>query len=241
MMRIRRRWWIPGILLILVAALVLAAFLTSRARCWQWVGTPVCRVETSEKIVALTFDDGPTAEGIDYFLQTLTPASTKATFFLTGADLAANPGQARRLVAAGHQIANHSYRHERMWGLFPDAYEGDIRRTDALLRQEGGDAALLFRPPYGKKLIGLPIALARTGHRTIMWDIEDPETSDPKAFADQILEQARPGSIILIHAMYRRRDTARRALPLILTGLKDRGYRTVTMSELLRLERPGTT
>ncbi|MET0247845.1 MAG: polysaccharide deacetylase, partial [Sphingomonas sp.] len=106
--------------------------------------------------------------------------------------------------------------------------------------REGGDAALLFRPPYGKKLTGLPIALARTGHRTIMWDIEDPETSDPKAFSDQVLEQVRPGSIILTHAMYRRRDTARRALPLILTGLKDRGYRAVTMSELLRLEQPGT-
>jgi len=238
MTRVRRRWWIPGILLILVAALVLTAYLTSRARCWQWVGTPVCRVDTSEKIVALTFDDGPTAEGVDYFLQTLTPAGTTATFFLTGAELAANPGQARRLVAAGHQIANHSYRHERMWGLFADAYEADIRRTDALLRQEGGDGALLFRPPYGKKLTGLPIALARTGHRTIMWDIEDPETSDPKAFADQILEQVRPGSIILVHAMYRRRDTARRALPLILAGLKDRGYRTVTVSDLLRLERP---
>lgn len=240
MSRIRRRWWIPGILLILVAVVVLGGFLTSRARCWQWVGTPVCRVETSEKIVALTFDDGPTAEGVDYFLQTLTSEGTKATFFLTGAGLAANPGQARRLVAAGYQIANHSYRHERMWGLFPDAYERDIRDTDALLRREGGDAALLFRPPYGKKLTGLPIALARTGHRTIMWDIEDPETSDPKAFSDQVLEQVRPGSIILIHAMYRRRDTARRALPLILTGLKDRGYRAVTMSELLRLEQPGT-
>ena len=136
--------------------------------------------------------------------------------------------------SAGQEVGNHSYSHSRMWGLFPAPYVDEIRRTDALLRAQGA-APVLFRPPYGKKLTGLPLAVERTGYRMVTWDIADPdEARDATAYANRVLTQVRPGSIILIHAMYSSRRIAREALPLILAGLRQRGYRAVSVSELLR-------
>jgi peptidoglycan/xylan/chitin deacetylase (PgdA/CDA1 family) len=229
-------------IVLIIAILLVAAgalFRISKALCWQLIGQPLCHVDTREKLVALTFDDGPTPDGVSYLLDQLKRHDAHATFFLIGGAVAEQPGQVRRLLAAGQEVGNHSYSHDRMWGFFPGAYEQEIRRTDALLRAEGATPTL-FRPPYGKKLTGLPIAVARTGYRTVMWDIADPdEASDARAYAGRVLAQVRPGSIVLIHAMYGTRRIARAALPLILAGLDQRGYRAVTVSELLRHASPG--
>jgi peptidoglycan/xylan/chitin deacetylase (PgdA/CDA1 family) len=91
----------------------------------------------------------------------------------------------------------------------------------------------LFRPPYGKKLFGLPLAVERNGYTMIMWDSGDPPDRDPKTYAAKVLAEVRPGSIILTHAMFQSRATERAALPLILDGLTRRGFRMVTVSELL--------
>jgi peptidoglycan-N-acetylglucosamine deacetylase len=214
--------------------ILLALFEISRAPCWQLIGTPVCKVETRERLIAITFDDGPTPHGVDAVLPVLRQHGARATFFLTGQDMAANPGQARRLLAAGHELGNHSYSHKRMWGLFPGGYEREIRRTDALLRGEGAPNPVFFRPPYGKKLTGLPIAVERTGYRTVTWDHEDPMSApSARAFADGVLARVRPGSIVVMHVMYRTGQAQRDALPLILDGLAARGYRAVTVGELL--------
>ncbi|MEO7389900.1 MAG: polysaccharide deacetylase family protein [Sphingomonas sp.] len=220
-----------------VAALLVAAGVllrVSKALCWQLIGQPICHVDTRDRLVALTFDDGPTRDGVTYLLGQLKAHNAHATFFLIGGAVAEQPGEVRRIIAAGQEVGNHSYSHDRMWGFFPGAYEAEIRRADALLRAEGATPTL-FRPPYGKKLTGLPIAVECTGHRTVMWDIADPdEAKDARAYADRVLAQVRPGSIILIHAMYSSRTIARAAVPLILDGLAQRGYRAVTVSELLR-------
>jgi peptidoglycan/xylan/chitin deacetylase (PgdA/CDA1 family) len=228
---------------VLAAALAIAAtlFMVSKALCWQLVGQPICHVDTREKLVALTFDDGPTRDGVTYLLGQLKAHDAHATFFLIGGAVAEQPGEVRRIIAAGQEVGNHSYSHDRMWGFFPSPYETEIRRTDTLLRAEGATPTL-FRPPYGKKLTGLPIAVERTGYRTVMWDIADPdEAKDARAYADRVLAQVRPGSIILIHAMYSSRAVARAAVPLILDGLAQRGYRAVTVSELLGHASPGAS
>lgn len=231
----RRRWLLgSGIAILLLLVALYALFRISNATCFQLIGTPVCQVRTGERLVALSFDDGPTPMGVDAVLPVLARYDAHATFFLIGQDMARNPGQGRRLLAAGHELGNHSYTHQRMWGLFPGGYEGEIRRTDALLRREGA-RPVLFRPPYGKKLTGLPIAVERTGYRTIMWSFEDPMSErDPRAYADKVLAQVRPGAIVIMHLMYRSGETARQALPLILEGLRARGYRAVSVGELLR-------
>ncbi len=231
----RRHAVFAGAILAGLLVALYALFLVSKAACWQLVGTPLCKVETSEKLVALTFDDGPTPLGVDAVLPVLQRHGARATFFLVGQEMEWHPGQARRLVAAGHELGNHSFSHQRMWGLFPGAYEQEIRRTDALLRAEGAPDPVFFRPPNGKKLTGLPIAVARTGYRTVTWDHEDPMSApSARAFADGILARVRPGSIVVMHVMYRTGQVQRDALPLVLRGLKARGYRAVTVSELLR-------
>jgi peptidoglycan/xylan/chitin deacetylase (PgdA/CDA1 family) len=236
MRRLFTRHRLIAIALVLAAALAIVSILfrISKALCWQLIGQPICHVDTREKLVALTFDDGPTRDGVAYLLGQLKAHDAHATFFLIGGAVAEQPGEVRRIVAAGQEVGNHSYSHDRMWGLFPGAYETEIRRTDALLRAEGATPTL-FRPPYGKKLTGLPIAVARTGYRTVMWDIADPDDAEnARAYADRVLAQVRPGSIILIHAMYSSRAVARAAVPLILAGLDQRGYRAVSVTELLR-------
>jgi peptidoglycan-N-acetylglucosamine deacetylase len=228
-------------LLVALALLILLTFAgwrISKARCFQLVGSVTCHAETNQKIVALSFDDGPTPEGVDAVLGELEPRGIKATFFLIGNWMEKWPGQARRLVGAGHELGNHTYSHTRMIGKLPSAYDSEIARTDRLLKAEGAINPTLFRPPFGKRLIGLPMAVDRAGYRTIMWDVEDDAEhfSDPKAYAADILARVRPGSIILMHPMYRHNQTAKKALPLVLDGLKARGYRIVPVGELLALE-----
>ncbi len=216
-------------------AIGLTGWRISKERCFQLVGDMVCRVETAEKIVALSFDDDPTPEGVDAVLATLEPRGIKATFFLIGNRMEKWPGQAKRLLAAGHELGNHSYTHTRMLGKWPSTYDGEVRKTDGLLKAEGAMKPVLFRPPFGKRLIGLPLAVRRAGYRTIMWDAgDDAENNpEPRAYAADILRKVRPGSIILMHPMYRHNQTARDALPMVLDGLKAKGYRVVTVSALL--------
>jgi peptidoglycan/xylan/chitin deacetylase (PgdA/CDA1 family) len=111
-------------------------------------------------------------------------------------------------------------------------YDAELERTQALLHAAGG-ASRLFRPPYGKKLVGLPLAAGRHGLTIVTWDVEDPTTADPEAFARKVVAQARPGSIILLHAMYPANDTARAALPRILEGLEAKGLGVVSVGALM--------
>lgn len=230
--RLRSAIFGSAILLALSAA---ATWQLSKARCIQLVGEVTCRVETETKLVALTFDDGPTPEGVDAVLAELEPRGIHATFFLIGNRMEKFPGKAERLIAAGHELGNHTYSHQRNLGRTQDFYAAEIAKTRALLQRAGSDTKL-FRPPFGKRLIGLPLEVERAGYRTIMWDVEDqPEKfTDPRAFAQDILARVRPGSIILIHPMYRTNQVARDALPIVLDGLRSQGYEVVTVSELLK-------
>jgi len=223
---------IAAIVLIVSAALV---WQLSKARCIQLVGEVTCRIETEARLVALTFDDGPTPEGVDAVLAELGPRGVSATFFLIGSRMEKFPGQAERLIAAGHELGNHTYSHQRNLGRSQEFYGTEIAKTRALLQRAGSNTKL-FRPPFGKRLIGLPLEVERAGYRMIMWDVEDqPEKfTDPNAFAQDILARVRPGSIILIHPMYRHNQVARDALPIVLDGLRLQGYEVVTVSELLK-------
>jgi peptidoglycan/xylan/chitin deacetylase (PgdA/CDA1 family) len=220
-----------------VAALLAVGFTLfqiSKARCYSLAGEAICRVETEQPLVALTFDDGPTAEGVALAAETLGRHGVRGTFFLIGGAVQGREPLVRRLVGDGHEIGNHSFSHVRMTLHGATFYDSEIRRTDAALQAAGARRPTRFRPPNGKKLIGLPRALARSGHRMIMWDVEDPAGAQtPQDYARQMVEQARPGSILLVHLMYRSNRTAREALPLIIEGLARRGFRMVTVSELL--------
>ena len=237
----RARKWTIVVASVLVFALAAAftLFEVSKSRTFQFFGTLVNRVETSEKIVALTLDDGPDPAGTQAILDTLRGRGVPATFFLIGREIAAHPGLAHDIAAAGHEIGNHSFSHDPRIGVTPAGVADEGEATDALIRTTGYPGEILFRPPNGKKLFALPHYLATHDRTTIMWDVEPDSEGDPDAATIErtTVDQVRPGSIILLHAMYASREPTRQALGPIVDRLKQRGYRFVTVSQLLAARR----
>ena len=210
----------------------------SRSRTFQFFGELIPRVNTSQKVVALTFDDGPTAEATDQILAILSETNIKATFFVTGAELEQNLEQGRKIVAAGHQLGNHSYSHVRMFLVTPSFVQQEIESTDKLIRDTGYQGEIFFRPPYGKKLFALPYYLSKRRRRSVTWDVEPDSYPEIAANADKIVEhvlsKTQPGSIIILHVMYPNRRESMKAVKKIVERLKAQGYTFKTVSELLK-------
>jgi peptidoglycan/xylan/chitin deacetylase (PgdA/CDA1 family) len=120
-----------------------------------------------------------------------------------------------------------------------DFYAREIEQTDAQIRAAGFEGPIVFRPPFTKKLLGLPLYLARTGRTSVTWDIEPDSDVATAGSAERIiaavLASARPGSIILLHPWYDSRGETMRAIGPIVSGLRERGLRFVTVNELLAL------
>lgn len=217
-----------------VVAVLVAGYLVSDARTFQLAGTLVSRVDTTAKVVALTLDDGPTPHTAEV-LRTLADAHVRATFYLTGAELAQHPDAGVAIARAGHEIGNHSYSHRRMVLISPGTAAREVERTDAAIAATGYRGPVTFRPPHGKKLWVLPRYLADHGRTTVTWDVAADSAGNPDAagIVEDTVRAVRPGSIILLHVMYDGRAASRAALPLIVDRLRRDGYRFVTVSELL--------
>ncbi len=207
------------------------------SRTFQFFGEIVPRVETPEKIIALTFDDGPNDCCTDKILDILNETNVIATFFVTGRELEQNPAEGRKIADAGHQLGNHSYSHRRMLFVLPAFAAAEIENTDRQIRAAGYEGEIHFRPPYGKKLFVLPYYLARTNRKTITWDIEPESYLEAAKYSEKISEHilmnARPGSIVLLHVMYESRRESLNAVRKTIEDLKSQGYEFVTVSELL--------
>ncbi|WP_296106304.1 polysaccharide deacetylase family protein [uncultured Agrobacterium sp.] len=228
--------WIIAALVVVLS--VFGLFQLSKARGYQLFGTIVPRVETSEPLVALTLDDGPTLRYTRDVLNLLDEKNVKATFFLTGKEMEETPALAADIVRRGHQVANHSFSHSNMSLMGLAKVRDEIETTDRAIRAAGYQGEIYFRPPYGKKLFTLPWYLSQTGRTSITWDVE-PESypdiaEDPDAIAEYVLQNAKSGSIILLHVMYRSREASRQGLPKIIDGLRSRGFQFVTVSELMK-------
>ena len=211
-----------------------------KSRTVQLFGNLVSRVETSEKVVALTFDDGPTPGFTDEIISILDDYNIKATFFLVGSSIEHYPEEARKLVEAGHEIGNHSYSHQVMILKRPGFVKREIETTDNLIRGAGFECSIHFRAPYGKRFFAVPFYLKRTGRLHIMWDIEPDSYGEvgrsPRRIVEHVVERVRPGSIILLHPFFENRRPSLEAIPGIVEELMETGYRFVTVSELLEYE-----
>lgn len=222
--------------LLVLAAVSYGVLQVSKSRGFQFYGGLVNRVETSEKVVALTFDDGPTGN-TGQVLEVLDRAGVKATFFVMGSDLEKYPEEGRKIAAAGHELGNHSYSHKRIVLKSPSFIKSEIERTDRLIREAGYTGEIHFRPPFGKKLVLLPYYLRQYNKKTIMWDVEPDSFPEVAASSDKIIEYAaarvRPGSIILLHVMNDSRGESVRAVEGLVRALRNEGYTFKTVSELL--------
>ncbi|HZS08814.1 MAG TPA: polysaccharide deacetylase family protein [Blastocatellia bacterium] len=231
-----------GYLVALIALAILGAtafWQISKSRTFQLFGEIVPGVKTSQKAVALTFDDGPAPGATDEILAILDEAGVKATFFLIGAELEQHLAEGKKIVAAGHELGNHSYSHDRMLFKSPSFIRQELERTDQLIRATGYQGAIHFRAPFGKKFLLLPWYLSKTGRKDIMWDVEPESFSktadDHEKITSHVLTNARPGSIILLHVMYKSRSESLRSVKGIIAGLKNQGYSFKTVSELLAM------
>jgi peptidoglycan/xylan/chitin deacetylase (PgdA/CDA1 family) len=231
------RWAVAAAAVVVLAWILLAGlFRLARSTTVQTFGKLVPRVETSDRVVALTFDDGPTAEPMDEVLTVLGSRGVRATFFVNGVFLEEHPEFGRRLVEAGHELGNHTYSHDRMVLKSQAAIREQVERTDELIRRSGQGGPILFRPPYGWKLFGLPWYLSRTGRTTVTWDVDadsPPAGAEASRIVSVCLRRVRPGSIILLHVWWKSREPSREALPIVIDRLQADGYRFLTMRELL--------
>ncbi len=191
-------------------------------------------METDEKVIALTFDDAPT-DRTPEILDLLESKNVKATFYVIGKNIEEYPQIAKRIVAEGHDLGNHSYSHHRLVMKSQSYIDREIRSTNALIREVGHVGEITFRPPYGKKLFGLPWYLKRQGVTTVMWDVGvDWNRSGIDNMVEYALSHAKPGSIILMHPFYGNYSDERDVLPRIIDGLHEKGYVFVTIGDLLK-------
>jgi chitin deacetylase len=224
------------IILLIVFALIGACyglFLISKSRTFQFFGEIIARVDTHEKVIALTFDDAPT-EYTESVLKTLQEKQINATFFVIGSNLEKYPQFGKDIAEQGHELGNHSYTHQRFLLKSQSFIDQEIQKTNTLIRQTGYSGEIFFRPPNGKKLFGLPWYLSQHGIKTIMVDVE-PDTygNSTEFFVTYTLENTKPGSIILLHPFCKECSNQREAISKIIDGLEAKGYRFVNVSELL--------
>ena len=229
--------------IILIATAALFVFLLlfgtyklMNSRTFQLFGGLTYKVETNQKLVALTFDDGPT-ENVDDILALLNEKDIKATFFLIGNEIEKNHEEAKKIVNEGHQIGNHSYSHQRMIFKSPSFIKKEIEKTDEIIRNVGYEGEIDFRPPNGKKIVALPYYLSKHNKDTITWNIE-PDTlyTDAADKIEYVKENVTPGSIILMHPMYDETGEELKSLEGIIQSLVDKGYKFVTVNELQKLQ-----
>lgn len=197
------------------------------------------RAAPSEKLIALTIDDGPTAQWTPKVLSLLQRRGVVATFFLVGKRLAADPTPTARAADSGHEFANHTWSHTDVTHRDEAFIYDSLERTHALVERVTGRAPSLFRPPYGR--IDSPgiAACARLGYDVALWS-DHVTGSNPSGDVDTTLRQASAGSIVLAHdGGPEPNDRLMTQLDRLVGGLLDDGYRFTTVSQLLAA--PGVT
>ncbi len=192
-------------------------------------------VPTGQKIIALTFDDGPDSQTTPALLAVLAAKNARATFFLLGENAAKHPDLTAVVAAAGHEIGSHGYRH-----LFPNKLPreelfADIARAEETIAAATGTRPVLYRPPgggYNDPLVG---ELAMRGYITVLWSIDprDWKRRNAAQIAATIVRRTSPGAIVLLHEGQCAVNTPA-AVALVIDRLAAEGYSFVTVSELLR-------
>ncbi len=198
---------------------------------------PIYCVQTDQKKVALTFDAAWGNEDTQKILDILKEKNVHATFFMTGGWVKNYPEDVKAILAAGHDLGNHSENHKNMSQLSSDEQKQELLSVHERVRQLTGYEMFLFRPPYGDYDDSVVLTARECGYYPIQWDVDSLDWKDygTDAILDRVLNHSHlgNGSIILCHngAKY----TAQ-ALERLITGLQEKGYRIVPVSELILRE-----
>lgn len=188
--------------------------------------------------IAITFDDGPHAQLTPKLLDMLKERNIKATFFVVGQCAAEYPDIMKRMAAEGHEVANHSWSHPALTKLGADGVRKQIENTNNAIMQAAGVKPVLIRPPYGATSAILNKRFAEDyGLKVILWSVDplDWKNRSAPVVRDRIVKGAHPGAIILAHDIH---ASTVAAMPDTFDILLSKGYKFVTVSELLAMDRP---
>lgn len=202
-------------------------------------GVTFSRVSVPGPYVALTFDDGPHASNTPRLLDILRARNVKATFYVIGKNVDMYPGIVRRTVAEGHEIGNHTYNHPKLSSLGTDRVLSEIRRTDEAVFKAAGIRPKTLRPPYGALLQSQRQMIHSTfGYPTIMWSVDPLDWKRPgsSVVTSRIISGTNQGAIILVHDLH---ASSVDAMPATIDALLKKGYRFVTVSQLLAMGNSG--
>ncbi|RRB07146.1 polysaccharide deacetylase family protein [Larkinella rosea] len=184
---------------------------------YQW------RVRTPEKVIYLTFDDGPIPEVTEFVLETLHQFDAKATFFCIGDNVRKNPGIFGMVQKNGHSIGNHTFNHLNGWKTDDEPYLANFHRCQDQL----GVPTRLFRPPYGRLKSSQGTEVLKT-HDVVMWDVLTGDFSlslQPEVILQKTLKYTESGSIVLFHDSIKAWPRMSYALPRVLSHFSELGYR----------------
>jgi peptidoglycan-N-acetylglucosamine deacetylase len=204
---------------------------------FQGVIVNQAKLPPNQKVIALTFDDGPWPEYTAKVLNILRENNIKATFFVVGQMLRNYPELGKQIVAEGHVIGNHTWHH---WYHFfnQQAAAFEIDRTSDLIYELTGAKTTLFRPPGGMLHNGLAAYAKGKKYTVVMWSADPVDYKSPSAsvLTNKVLKQGSPGGIVLMHDGGGNRSHTVTALPQIISKFKQQGYRFVTVPELFELQ-----
>lgn len=178
------------------------------------------KVNTSEKALYLTFDDGPTPGVTEEVLDLLKKFGAKATFFCIGGNAARNPELYQRIIAEGHMVGNHTYNHMNGWKFSDFSYYKNILECQEIVHSS------LFRPPYGR-IKRSQVKGLKKRYQVVMWDVlsADFDTSlSPEKCIDNVISGASEGSIVVFHDSDKAKARAIPALEAVLTHFAHLGY-----------------
>ncbi|MGQ9558263.1 MAG: polysaccharide deacetylase family protein [Desulfurispora sp.] len=197
---------------------------------------PVRAAATTEKIVALTFDDGPDPRYTLSILRILDEYHVPATFFVIGQSVREYPELTRLIFERGHALANHTFTHPGVETLTLPEYNQQLSRTNQLLQQISGLQAVYYRPPRGIVTAEGMEAARQQGLQTVLWTVclENRNCPTPADMVRRAVARTGPGAIILVHDGRLDRRKSVEALPMLLQTLQQKGYSFVTLDYLLQ-------
>jgi peptidoglycan-N-acetylglucosamine deacetylase len=221
-----------GIILLLYVSVLFCGSYFIR---WGFFLKSICSVQTKEKSIALTFDDGPAGAMTSGILDILKEHGAEAAFFCIGKKIPVNEEMLKRIIHDGHIIANHSYSHHRFFDLFSSRKMlADIQQMSRVCLDITGFSPRFFRPPYGVTNPNLKKAVLRGGFISIGWSIRSFDTviKDEERLFTKIMSALKPGSILLLHDTS---ETTLAILPRLLKAMREREWRIVRLDKMINL------
>ena len=194
----------------------------------------ISSVTTSEKVVSLTFDDGPMAQRTEKVLDVLNKFNAKATFFCIGNRITGNEILLKKIDGAGHLIGNHSYSHTNLFDLkTTKQMVKDLQSGNEEIKKVIGKDPLFFRPPYGVSTPSLAKACRKLNFDVIGWNVRSLDTTikDKQQVVERVVKRIKPGSILLFHDTV---DGVETILEEVLIYLKNNNYKVVELDQLIQ-------